>query len=500
MSGVLLRTGGRTATAAVPVLDVSAFRAAVCGAVAEGARLALLCATDREGGGAQVLALLARDARGTLEAVAMDLPANGLRYSSLTPDVPAAHLFERELLERHGIVPEGHPWPVPVRGEAGPSGQGTLAPERGPFYAVEGEEVHEVAVGPVHAGIIEPGHFRFECHGEDVLHLEIRLGYQHRGAVRLLESAATASPRWSVLCESLAGDSVVAHTLAATEALEALCGVFAPPRAAVLRSVALEIERLSNHVGDLGALAGDVAYLPGAAWLGALRGEFLNQLMSWTGNRYGRGLVIPGGVRFDLDEAARSALEKRVRTAGEQAKRLATLLFGTASAVGRFESTGAVSSEEAKRLGLVGVAARASGLPLDVRADHPAGAYRFAHVSPAIGDGGDVYARAFVRRLEIDASVAFILDQLSALPSGLVRAEVPPPPPSSLAVGLVEGWRGEVLHCLSTDERGKICRHAVKDPSFHNWSGLSEALRGGAISDFPLINKSFNLSYAGHDL
>ncbi len=500
MSGALLRAGGRATMSAVPVLDVPSFGAAVRAAVAEGARLALLCGLDREGGGARVLALLARDARGMLEALAMDLPAEGLRYASLTPDVPAAHLFERELLERHGIVPEGHPWPVPVRGEAGPSGRPTLPPERGPFYAVEGEEVHEVAVGPVHAGIIEPGHFRFECHGEDVLHLEIRLGYQHRGAVRLLESAAATSPRSTVLCESIAGDSAVAHALAGTEALEALSGVYAPPRAAVLRSVALEIERLGNHVGDLGALSGDVAYLPGAAWLGALRGEFLNQLMSWTGNRYGRGLVVPGGVRFDLDEPARAALEKRVRTAGEQAKRLTTLLFGTASAVGRFESAGAVSSEEARRLGLVGVAARASGLPLDVRAEHPSGAYRFAHVSPAIGDGGDVYARAFVRRLEIDASVAFILDQLSALPSGPARTEVPPPPASSLAVGLVEGWRGEVLHLVATDAGGKIVRHAVKDPSFHNWSGLCEALRGGAISDFPLINKSFNLSYAGHDL
>ncbi|MGH7342940.1 MAG: hydrogenase, partial [Candidatus Rokuibacteriota bacterium] len=361
-----------------------------------------------------------------------------------------------------------------------------------------GEEVHEVAVGPVHAGVIEPGHFRFQCHGESVFHLEISLGYQHRGVERALVGGPNG--RALHLVETLAGDTTVGHATAYCGAVEALSGARVPTRAHGIRAVALELERLANHTGDLGALANDVGFLPTASYCGRLRGDFLNLTAALCGSRFGRGLVRPGGAGFDVEPARAQQMLPRLESALRDVSGAANLLWETPSVLARFEETGAVSKKDAEALGLVGVAARASGLDRDVRQEFPWGLYRFAQIPVSTMTTGDVFARAHVRWLEIQRSVAFVREQLRALPAGPVRVKAGDLAPERLAVSMVEGWRGEICHVAITDAAGKFAAYKVVDPSFHNWTGLAMALRGQQISDFPLCNKSFNLSYCGHDL
>ncbi|MGC9942526.1 MAG: NADH-quinone oxidoreductase subunit C [Verrucomicrobiota bacterium] len=443
-----------------------------------------------ENSATRLVAVIAFDSENTL-AVGRSAPVTK-SFPSLTLRYPQAHLFEREVWEQHGLEPEGHPWLKPVRRQNGGY------PAVGEFFRVEGREIHEVSVGPVHAGIIEPGHFRFQCDGEDVLHLEVALGYQHRG----VEEALAGGPHRATMgqMETIAGDTTVGHATAYATVLESLAGTEAPLRAQWLRAIALELERLANHAGDLGALANDVAFLPTSAACGKIRGDFLNLTALICGNRFGRGLIRPGGCKLDLEPGRAAQLLAKLRIAVADLDEAAEWLWEANSVRARFELTGTISSGQAAEIGLVGVAARASGLVRDVRFDHPAGWHRFAPVPVAVWPGGDVFARSRVRWLEIQRSGKFLEEQLVAPPDGENFTTVTPPAGDMLAVALVEGWRGEVCHVALTDPGGAFRRYKIVDPSFHNWLGLALAMRGQAISDFPICNKSFNLSYCGFDL
>jgi len=499
-----LHNGSAVALSDVAQLALEEFRDLVIGGVEAGGRIAALFGHPLAADRVRLFALLAHGVGGTLSACSTDVAA---RYPALTPDCPQAHGFEREIAEQWGVVPEGHPWLKPIRFHAPygheprattTAGGAGILPGVTDFFSVRGEEVHEVAVGPVHAGVIEPGHFRFQCRGERVLHLEIALGYQHRGVERAL--AGGPHKRTIHYMETLAGDTSVGHAVAYCEALEALAGCRIPARAQVLRGVALELERLANHTGDMGALAGDVAYLPTAAYCGRIRGDFLNLTAAICGSRFGRGLVRPGGVRFDVDDRRAAQMRERLEGALRDVTGALSLLWDTPSVPARFEGTGALSRTDCERLGLVGPVARACGLERDVRQEFPSGIFRFVHIPISTWETGDVFARAYVRWLEIQRSAAFVREQLVSPPSGEASTAMGPLSAHHLAVSLVEGWRGEICHVAITDGDGRFARYKVVDPSFHNWMGLAIALRNQEISDFPLCNKSFNLSYCGHDL
>jgi Ni,Fe-hydrogenase III large subunit len=527
-----LANGAAAPRARVPRLSLDAFQRLIASAPGRARRVSALFGAKAASSGTELVVVLAADGEGMLELASTELDSDA--FPSLTPGCPQVHLFEREIAEQWNLRPEGHPWLKPVR-FAPPLrlGQGIWqadqeGPSKGPsnpprwardgeagapprahdghptvgvtdFYRVEGEEVHEVAVGPVHAGVIEPGHFRFQCHGEEVFHLEISLGYQHRGVERALIGGP--NKRTIHYFETLAGDTTIGHATAYCQTVEALTSARPPARALALRAVALELERLANHAGGLGALAGDVGFLPTAAFCGRLRGEFLNLTAALCGSRFGRGLVRPGGVRFDAEPRRIEDMLIRLDAAYRDTAAAVKLLWETASVQARFEETGRVEKDVALQLGLVGVAARACGLRRDVRKTHPTGLYRFVHLPISTWVSGDVFARAYVRWLEIQRSVDFILGQLRHLPRGAVSAPTTAAfRPGHIVASLVEGWRGEICHVAMTDDQGRFARYKVVDPSFHNWTALAMALRDQQVSDFPLCNKSFDLSYCGHDL
>ena len=499
-----LANGSAVPLSQVPRLTLDDFRAAVISTRTRRRRVSALFGAP-QGDRIALYAVLADDDEGLLECAVTVLDED--HYPSMTPECPEVHLFEREIAEEWAVTPVGHPWFKPVRFRKSrrpgrdawgrPAGE---APTVGvtEFFRVEGEEIHEVAVGPVHAGVIEPGHFRFQCHGEHVFHLEISLGYQHRGVERRLVGGP--DKRTIHYMETLAGDTTVGHATAYCYLVEALGRGRATARGHALRGVALELERLANHTGDLGALAGDVGFLPTASYCGRLRGDFLNMTAQLCGSRFGRSLVRPGGTAFGVEPARLDDLRRRLDAAERDVTQAVGLLWSTSSVMARFEDTGRVTPETAALLGLVGPAARATGLRRDVRKTHPVGIFQLSHIPVSTCESGDVFARAYVRWLEIERSIDFLRRELGALPAGEARRDCPPPGASLLGVSLTEGWRGEICHVALTDERGRFATYKVTDPSFHNWTGLAMALREQQISDFPLCNKSFNLSYCGYDL
>ncbi len=496
-----ISNGEAVARDKIPHLPFETFRQEALKIVTTGGKVVQFFAYP-EGEDLKLLAVLRTD---KLLLAGTDAPQT---FPALSAQAEPFHMFEREIAEQYGILPENHPWLKMVRYHPNYRGLTDIfgndyaedIPGRYDYYSVAGEEIHEVAVGPVHAGVIEPGHFRFNCIGERVLNLEIQLGYQHRGIEPLMLTAA--AKRLPILAESIAGDTTVGHSLCLAQAVEALSGTSPDKGARIIRTIDLELERLQNHIGDLGALSGDVAFLPPANYCGRMRGDFLNMALLLCGNRFSKGLIRPGGVRFNMDDEVRKILKSRILEIQPQVKHTIDLLFSTSSVRSRFEGCGAVSTADAEHLGLVGPAGRACGLPYDARRVFPTEHYGQLEIPENAEPTGDVYARAKLRADETLQSIELIL---SLLDDPVETTCVSPAAEMNLAasacvVTVNEAWRGEVSHCILTDEAGRIQRYKVKDPSFHNWNGLSLSLRDTGISDFPLNNKSYNLSYCGFDL
>lgn len=367
------------------------------------------------------------------------------------------------------------------------------------FVRVVGEGVHEIAVGPVHAGIIEPGHFRFSVVGEKLLKLEERLGWVHKG----IERRFTELPILEAhrLAARVSGDSAVAFAWAYCQALEGLAGCAPPPRAVWLRALYLEIERIQNHLGDLGALGNDAGFAFGLMQFSRLKETLVRAVERAFGRRYLFDVVVPGGVAADLHDEGRAALAACAAEIDAAARTLRDIYDNHTGLRDRFLGAGQVTHELASLLGLTGFAGRASGQPFDARLDLPCEPYASA-VAPvrALDAGGDVAARVAVRFDELFDSLRLVAALLARLPEGEVRAECAEPAPGAFGVGLIEGWRGPAFVALQAGANGSIRRCHPHDPSWQNWPVLEHAVIDNIVPDFPLINKSFNLSYSGHDL
>jgi Ni,Fe-hydrogenase III large subunit/Ni,Fe-hydrogenase III component G len=433
-------------------------------------------------------------------------------FASIAASHPAANWFEREVTDMFGLAADGHPNPARVAlHDDWPEGAWALRKDfpagspvprvpgdHHPFRPVTGEGVFQVPVGPVHAGIIEPGHFRFGVAGEPVLYLQVRLFYVHKGIEKRFEGLPPQ--RGVFLAESISGDTAVGHALAYSHAIERLAHVEVPARGQMLRVILLELERLYNHTADIGALATDVAFTVPASRAQALREGLVRTQDRVFGTRLLRNTVALGGVRRDLTAEGRDTLRRHLQVFAAEFDRLISLLLDAGTFTDRVDRTGVLTPQAAADLGVVGVAARASGVDADLRRDHPHDAYAGLSLKIPVEDGGDVRARLMVRAREVVQSVAILEQALADLPDTPYAIAVPDRLPSSgSALGWAEAWRGPCLHWVATDGRGEISRVKVTDPSFLNWPGLVHAVPGNIIPDFPVINKSFNLSYSGND-
>jgi Ni,Fe-hydrogenase III large subunit len=468
-----------------------------------------------------------RETKGTFSLVAVfslpgdrfaiveaDVPEGEGTFDSLTPHVYCANWYEREIRDMFGLTPLGHPdlrplvlhdsWPQdchPLRKDF--KGSVPQAASEYHYRKVEGEGVFEIPVGPVHAGVIEPGHFRFSVAGEPVINLEIRLGYVHKGTEKLSESMPYG--KGVFLAERISGDNGLAHSTAYCQAVEKMAGIGVPERAEYLRTVFLELERIYNHLGDVGGIALDTAYNVGAQHAFILRERVLQANEEICGSRLLRSVNRIGGVRRDIgkDDAAklRTALIKVKLDLND----FVGLVSGQPALLDRIETTGVLSAEAARSLNVVGPGARASGIDRDVRKDHPYAAYRRLNFQVHTLKEGDVNARMKVKIFEIYDSMSIVEQALDTLPGGDVFAPVKEVPAGSIGMSLVEAPRGELAHWIMAGEGadvrvGRPFRHKIRDPSFCNWPALEIAMPGNIVPDFPLVNKSFNLSYSGNDL
>ncbi|HEX4926990.1 MAG TPA: NADH-quinone oxidoreductase subunit C [Burkholderiales bacterium] len=472
---------------------------------AQGGRLVSLWGTDRGGRDGFAVSAAYATARG-LDWVELPLGAD-TSYPDLSDRFPYAARLQRAAADLVGLVAEGagdsRPWldhrawtrRWPLREKAGELP--ARDPADYPFVRVEGEGVHEIPVGPVHAGIIEPGHFRFSVVGEKVLRLEERLGYTHKGIERRFTELAPLEAHR--LAGRVSGDATVAFAWAYCAALESACSAQIPARAAWLRALMLERERVANHLGDLGALGNDAGFAVGLAHFSRLREEWLRASHEAFGHRLMMDAVCPGGVAADVSPSSL----RRMREDGQRLEAalgaLRALYDEHAGLQDRFVTTGRVTPRLAAELGLTGLAGRASGQPLDLRCDHPVTPYDALAVRKVVHKNGDVAARVLVRFDEAVESLRLIRAICDGLPSGPAREEISLTSENAFAAGWIEGWRGEVLVALEM-EAGRIRRCHVHDPSWQNWPVIEHAVIGNIVPDFPLINKSFNLSYSGHDL
>lgn len=469
----------------------------------QGWRLGVITSID----GTQLVTLLLNPDLQSVQC--LTTPLQGLNYRSLTPTVPQAHWFERTTRDMFGLMPEGHPRIKhthlhEVYEDMAPPLNASYA-NQSPDYSyefldVKGEGIYELPVGPIHAGIIEPGHFRFSCYGEIIVNLEIRLGYLHRGVEKRLTEVGWKNTRF--IAEATASDMPVANSYANALALESLTATVPALAARNLRDAALEVERIAMHLSDLIGLSGDIGFLAIASSMARLRGVALRMGELLAGNRFMRGLVCAGGVTRTPTAANIAELNKCIGRLKKELEQVLDFYFENQVAIDRMDGIGKVSQKLALDFGLVGVAARASGIEYDCRTSWNADLKN--HSLPVSTEkSGDVLGRAKVRVAEIQASLTLLsrlLEQYdkegpaerSTMPETLVC--------NSVAAGIVESSRGELIHLVFTDEAGKINRYCIKDASVNNWTGLAIAIRNNLIADFPLCNKSFALSYSGHDL
>ncbi|MDR3652366.1 MAG: NADH dehydrogenase subunit [Paludibacter sp.] len=418
---------------------------------------------------------------------------------SLSAKLLCFEKFEREIHENFGINYIDHPWLKPVRYAFNREDKSQIM-DNYPFFAIDSEELHEVGVGPIHAGIIEPGHFRFICNGEQILHLEIQLGYQHRGIEQLFIEKKNLLQR-ATLAEDITGDTVVGHGTTFAHVWESLCGFEATKDIEFSRTMALELERIAVHVGDLSGACTDIAYQLGSSVFGRLRTPIINFLQEWGGNRLAKGLIRPGQNQFPFTPALAVRLKQILDIFEPEFIEMADKLFHLSSALSRFERTGVVTNADAVNIGAVGMAARMTGLNRDVRVSHSYALYSELNHNPILKRHGDVYSRIQLRKEEVEQSLNYIRKLIAEVPAQVSEIKnFNPPQPSSFCISLVEGWRGEICHCGLTDKKGELMMYKIKDPSFHNWLALALSVRNNEISDFPICNKSFNLSYSGHDL
>lgn len=408
--------------------------------------------------------------------------------------------FEREIHENFGIQYSDHPWMKPNRFAHNRFDKNQKI-ENYPFYQVESDELHEVGVGPIHAGIIEPGHFRFICNGEQIMHLEIQLGYQHRGIEQLFLQKTKLLER-TTLAESITGDTTVGHTTAFVNLWESLCGFVPDYSLDYARTIALELERIAIHTGDMAGVCADIAYLLGNSVYGRLRTPIINFLQEWGGNRFAKGLIRAGKINYPFTTELATRLTQVLDAFEPDFDEITAQMFTLSSVLSRLEKTGIVTYEEVLEIGTVGMAARMSGLNRDIRLSHPFNLYGSAIVhEPIIKHHGDVYARVRIKREEIKQSIIYLRTLIEKVPEFKNPENIPlTPAGDTFVLSLVEGWRGEICHCAITDSTGQLIAYKIKDPSHHNWMALAQAVRNNDISDFPICNKSFNFSYSGHDL
>ena len=452
--------------------------------------------------GLKFICCIADDDSGTVRILSHKLKNTDTPLRSITSTIYALHIFERSIHEIHGVKFEGHPWLKPVRYPYERADKHSII-KNYPFYEMESEELHEVGVGPIHAGIIEPGHFRFICNGEKVLHLEIQLGYQHRGIEQMFSGTFGGLQR-SILAENIAGDTAVGHGLAYSQLVESLAGFEPSDDLQAERCIALEMERIAIHIGDTAALCADIAYQLGQVACEALRTLVINTTQYWCGNRFGKGLIRPGGTNYRLTDFI---AERILNVLAEVEKRFANVtdcLYARSGILERFEETGTITRKQAALIGTVGMAARTCGITRDIRKTHPFQYFRKMDTVPVVLETGDVLARSMLRSLEVKESIKMI-QQLIAIWRTLEKKAGRPVydfkfKPDSLGISITEGWRGEICHVAITGNNGQLEHYSIKEPSMHNWLALALAVRNQEISDFPVCNKSFNLSYCGNDL
>lgn len=491
-------------------VDAASWSAAARQVADQGGRLVSLWSAARPpaAGGSAVFAALAL-AEGL---VWLELPGADAGYPDLSPVFACAARMQRAAADLGGVHARGaadtRPWldhglwgpgprPLQPGGAPAPAEQDAI-PADYPFVRVEGDGVHEIAVGPVHAGIIEPGHFRFSVVGEKVLRLEAHLGYVHKGIERRFTELAPLQAHR--LAGRVSGDSTVAYAWAYCMALESAWRREIPPRAAWLRALLLERERVANHLGDLGALGNDAALAFGLAQFSRLREDWQRLSAQAFGHRLMMDAIVPGGVKVDLSPALRDRLQRQCDAVEDELRTLRSVYDEHAGLQDRFRTTGRVTPELAAQLGLTGLAGRASGQALDLRCEPAWAPYDRLQVVRAAHRDGDVAARVSVRFDEVLESLRLIRALCAGLPPGELRTDLQSTAGRAIGAGWVEGWRGEILVALDIAADGRIARCHCHDPSWQNWPVLEHAVIGNIVPDFPLINKSFNLSYSGHDL